>query len=76
MNSSVNAKRREFLKIILSNGKLKGTSVCFSLKKTFRKLLFSKDGKSWFESTCSYRAENPIEFEYLGIFIKNWMNTH
>ena len=76
MNSSINAKKREFLKTILSNGGLKGTSACFYLKKPFEKLLFSKGCKLWVESTRLYRAENPIEFERLGkvaeIFMRDW----
>lgn len=34
MNCSINSKKREFLKTILSNGALKGASACFLLKKT------------------------------------------
>lgn len=47
MNCSINAKKREFLKTILSNGELKGTTACFYLKKPFEKLLFSKGCKLW-----------------------------
>ena len=47
MNCSINSKKREFLKTILSNGILTGTSACFYLKKPFEKLLFSKGCKMW-----------------------------
>ena len=45
MNSSVNSKKREFLRLILSNCVLTDKSACFYLKKPFEKLLFTKGCK-------------------------------
>ena len=47
MNSSVNSKKREFLRLILSNCVLTDKSACFYLKKPFEKLLFTKGCKMW-----------------------------
>ncbi|MBR1380202.1 MAG: hypothetical protein IJ560_01290 [Alphaproteobacteria bacterium] len=40
MNCSINAKKREFLKTILSNGELKETSAWFLLEKNLRQIAF------------------------------------
>ena len=47
MNSSVNSKKREFLRLILSNCVLTDKNACFYLKKPFEKLLFTKGCKMW-----------------------------
>lgn len=47
MNGSIISKKREILKLILSNAVLDGKSLCFDLKKPFDKLLFAKGCKLW-----------------------------
>lgn len=47
MNGSIISKKREVLKLILSNAVLKGKSICFDLKKPFDQLLFAKGCKLW-----------------------------
>lgn len=73
MNCSINAKKREFLKTILSNGELKGTIACFYLKKPFEKLLFSKGCKLWLACINIVRTRDILDLLSMGKNISDLM---
>ena len=73
MNGSINSKKREFLKTILSNGVLTDTSACFYLKKTFDKLLFAKGCKMWLRGLNMGRTREVLDLLSLGKNISELM---
>ena len=76
MNGSINSKKREFLKTILSNGVLIDKSACFYLKKPFDKLLFAKGCKMWLACINIGRTRDILDLLSLGKSIERILQRY
>ena len=64
-NCSIISKKHEILKLILSNTRIEGKNLYFSINKPFDKLLFSKGCKTWYSVLSEYRAKHLEDFKKL-----------
>ena len=72
LKSPILSTKKEILRLILSDCKTDGKSLCFSITKPFDKLLKTPEIDKWCAILCSYRTENYEDFKQLTRKIELW----
>ena len=62
LKSPIISQKRDILKLILSDCKTDGKNLCFSITKTFDKLLKTPEIDKWCAILCSYRTNFYDDF--------------
>ena len=63
LKSPILGTKKEILKLILSDCKIEGKNLCFSINKPFDELIKTAETDKWCAILCNYRTKNYEEFK-------------
>ena len=65
LKSPILGTKKEILRLILSDCKIEGKNLCFSINKPFDELIKTAETDKWCAILCNYRTKFYEEFKHL-----------
>ena len=65
LKSPILSTKRDILNLILSDCKIEGKNICFSINKLFDELIKTAETDKWCAILCAYRTEDYEDFKDL-----------